>query len=188
MASNSREIVYLRGKLFWFKALGDPVDNYGKDGKEWPFDLSLDASGVKQAKALKVLNIKNKDDERGDFVSFKQKLREGPDALPVERQRIRVLDAAGKPWDQDRKVGNGSTADVKFEIRDYGKGKYPGIYPRAVRILDHVEYNSSEFAPLSEDDEFFSKAQPTEGKFTNEREFREDFGLDTDDLDDDVPM
>lgn len=191
--ANGKEIVYLRGKLFWFKALGDPVPNYGKDGYEWPFDLSLDADGVKQAKALKVLNVKDKDDDRGQFLSFKQKVREGEGARPVDQQRIRVLDAAGKPWNPETKVGNGTVADVKFEIRDYGKGKYPGIYPRAVRILDLVEFNGGEFEALSEDDEYFAKAREAEDVFkTDNDEFRKDFGLrtasDADELDDDVPM
>ena len=184
----AKEIVYMRGKLFWAKVLGDPVDNYSKDGKEWVFDLALDDAGVKQAKALKVLNIKDKDDERGKFITLKQKLRTGEGALPLEKQRIRVVDAAGKDWDQDTKLGNETVADVKFEIRDYGKGKYPGIYPRAIRILDHKEFASQEFAPLSSDDKFFAKASEAErdiGFVPSKDDFLGHTA--SDDLDDDVP-
>lgn len=155
--ANGREIGYLRGKLFWFKALpGQLHDNYNKDGKQWAFDLSLDADGVKHAKQHKELNIKDKDDDRGKFLTFKQKeLRYNGDA----NKPIKIVDAAGNPWPETKQIGNGSVADVKFEIRDFGKGKYPGVYPRAVRVLDLVEYESQEFAPIDEDDEYAGAAK-----------------------------
>lgn len=190
--ATDREIVYLRGKLHWAKVLGDPVLNYNKDGKEWTFDLALDADGVKQAKTHKALNIKDKDDDRGKFVSFKQKeLRANGDP----NARIRIVDAAGNAWPEDKMLGNGTVADVKAEIRDYGKGKYPGIYPRAIRILDHVEFKSSEFAPLSSDDKFFSKASEAESRYEPtilEKQVadrsRVPVDLDSDeDLNDDIP-
>lgn len=182
----AKEIVYLRGKLFWAKVLGEPVDNYNKDGKEWVFDLALDDDGVKQAKALKVLNIKDKDDDRGKFITLKQKATRA-DGTP--NQPIRVLDAAGKPWNEEQKLGNETVADVKFEIRDYGKGKYPGIYPRAIRVLDHKEFASQEFAPLASDDEFFGKASKLEkdiGYVPSKDEFLGHTA--DDDLNDDVPF
>lgn len=183
MASNKADINYIRGKLFWPKVLGEPVDNYSKDGKEWVFDLALDADGIKQAKVLKVLNIKDKDDERGKFLTFKQKYREvgtNEDGSPRYTKAPRVLDATGKEWDKDTKIGNGSVADVKFEIRNYGTGKYPGIYPRAIRVLDHVPYDGgNDFPELSSDDEFFRKPTADEEGFGGHTA--------TDDLDDDVP-
>lgn len=193
--ANDREIVYIRGKGYWVKVLGDPVLNYGKDGKEWVFDLALDDDGVKQIKAIGLADrIKDKDDERGKFISFRQRVREGEDALPLDRQRIKVMDAAGKAWDQETKIGNGSVMDVKFEKRDYGKGKPKGVYPRAIRVLDHVAFESSEFAPLSKDDEFFGKAQEAEKNFKmspeEDRQFKETFLQHTadDDMDDEVPF
>lgn len=182
--SNDREIVYLRGTLYWAKILGDPVLNYGKDAKEWTMDVSVDADGKAQVKSLGILSkLKNKDDERGDFLTLKQRelKRDGTPAYP-----IKVMDAAGKKWDPEKKLGNGTKADVKFELVDYGKDKAPtarwGLYPRAVRILEHSEYAAQEFPPMSEDDEFFSKAQETEQNFkVDDTEFRKDFGLETDD-------
>ena len=186
----NREIVYLRGQLHWFKALGDPVPNYNKDGYEWVFDLALDSDGLKQVKSMKALTVKDKDDDRGKFLTFKQKA-ERADGTP--NQPIRVMDAAGNEWPSTEKIGNGTVADVKFEIRDYGVGKYPGIYPRAVRILDHVAYKSEEFAPLSSDDKFFAKATEAESAYKQtpeeDAQFQRDFGGHTasDDLDDDLP-
>jgi hypothetical protein len=164
----TKEIHYLRGKLHWTKVLGDPVDNYGKDGKEWVFDLALDADGVKQVKSIKVngkpaLTIKNKGDDRGDFVTFKQKYRELPNGKFTTAPK--VADATGTAWDQNTKIGNGSDADVKFEVVDYGKTMYAGIYPRAIRVLKHVAYAEQDFSPLSEDDKFFKKASDSETPF-----------------------
>jgi hypothetical protein len=62
-------------------------------------------------------------------------------------------------------IGNGTTVDLKFEFKDYGKGKYPGLYPQAVRVLDYKEYVPQHFAPLSEDDPYAAK------------DFEQDFGL-----------
>ena len=197
--ANNSEIVYLRGKLFWAKVIGDPVDNYNKDGKEWVGDLALDSDGIKQVKGIKlngkaVFNIKDKDDERGEFITFKQKFRTWTDKRTGEEkqsQPINIMDAAGKPWNGD-KLGNETVADVKLKIVDYGKSMYPGVYPMAIRILDHVPYASSEFAPLSADDKFFSKAQASEGayKMTDKEDaaFKATFGGHTadDDLDDDI--
>jgi hypothetical protein len=195
LSKNGSEIVYLRGKLFWAKILGDPLLNYSGDAKEWTMDLSVDADGEKQLKSLGIAyKLKNKDDERGKFLSFKQRelKKDGTPAKP-----IRVTAADGQtPWDQSKKIGNETVADVKFELRDYGKDKSPntrfGIYPRAVRILDHVEYGGSEFPQLSKDDEFFQKAQEAEKTYKMSPEedahFKETFLGHTrdDDLEDDV--
>jgi len=177
MAVN-KQIVYLRGKLQWAKVF-DLVPNYNKDGYEWTFDLALDKDGEKQAKQYKVLKTKEKGENT--VLSFKQKeLRSNGSA----NNPITVTDAGGKPWPTDTALGNDTVADVKFEIWDFGPGKFPGIYPKAIRVLDHVPYERQEFAPLSADDEFFSKASEAEKDFPATDTFRKDFGL-SEDLDDD---
>lgn len=189
MATN-REIGYLRGKLYWFKALPSQLhDNYNKDGKEWTFDVSLDADGVKHAKQHKELRIKDKDDDRGKFISFKQKeLRANGDP----NNPVKIVDAAGHPWPENKQIGNGSVADVKFEIRNFGTGKYPGIYPRAVRILEHVAFESQEFAPIDEDDEYAGAAKAADEDWSGfsaeeDKHFRKTFlGDDSEELNDDL--
>lgn len=70
---------------------------------------------------------------------------------------ITVKDIEGNPWTDAKKlIGNGSIADVKFNVVDYGATMQKGTYLKAVRVLEHVPYNRVEFAPLSEDDEFFA--------------------------------
>ena len=171
---SDRQTIYIRGTAFWAKIVGDPVPNYAKDGYEWVMDLALDDAGIKQIKGLKPSvadRIKDKDDERGKFMVFKQRANRA-DGTPNKAPKI--VDANGKPWD-DRKIGNGSKVDVKFTLVDYGKGKKPGIYLQGIRVLDHVEYASNDFPALTPDDEFFK-----EGASTEATTFKEDFGLDDD--------
>lgn len=185
MAVN-KQTVYMRGKLKWAKVF-DLVPNYNKDGYEWTFDLVLDANGLKQAKQYKALKPKDKDDDK--VLSFKQKeLRAAGTDREKANDPIRVTDAAGKAWDPDVKLGNGTVADVKFEVWDFGAGKYPGIYPKAIRVLDHVPYESDGFAPLDEDDEYYN-ADAANGYVPSKDEFLGHTAPEqADDLDDDIPL
>ncbi len=155
---------YIRGVGRWMKVLGDPVDNFGKDGKEWVFDLTPDADGKKLLKKLKLDDrIKNKGDDRDDFITMKQRATK----MNGEANRpINVVHPDGKTqWDPSNKLGNGTVVDVKFNIKDYGPGKRMGVYPQAIRVLEHVEYAAQDFAPLTEDDKFFAASQETPSEF-----------------------
>lgn len=121
------------------------------------------------------------DDRTDCFISFRHRelKKDGSKADP-----IKVVDAAGRPWN-GALIGNGSTVDVKFIVKRY-LGKKDGVYIRAVRVLNLVPYVAKEFAPLSDDDEFFAEGMPEEtGEFA-----RLPDGLEPtveDDLNDDVP-
>lgn len=143
---------YMTGKTHWTKILGDPVPNYGKDGFEWTFDFTPDEDGLKLLDELKIKDkLKNKGDERGDFIQFRQREKQanGKPNFPIT-----VVDARNRPWNPEIKIGNGSTVEVKFKVVDYGKGKPTGVYPQAVRVLEHNPYVRQEFAPLPEDNEY----------------------------------
>jgi hypothetical protein len=143
---------YMTGKAHWVKILGDPVPNYGRDGFEWTFDFVPDEQGMDLVKELKITDkLKDKSDERGKFLAFKQKATR---ANGKSNDPITVVDARNRPWDPDVKIGNGSTVEVKFNVVDYGKGKPTGVYVQAVRVLEHVPYVRQEFAPLPEDSPF----------------------------------
>jgi hypothetical protein len=187
MANKNEEIAYIRGKLYWAKIVGEPVDDYNKVGKEWPFDVALDSDGVKQVKGWKIgsQRLKDKDDERGKFISLKQRAQrmDYKTNTMVDAKPITIRDAAGNLWDGVTKIGNGSVADVKVKIVDYGKGDdKKGVYPLAVRILEHVPYENSDFAPLKPDDEFFREPQ-VEAKADT---FKKDFGIEDIEEDDDI--
>ena len=183
--ANKTETFVIRGKASFAKILGEPVLNYSKDGKEWKMDLLLtNKDSLKELKAAGIANrVKRKEGYlNGEpFMSFKQ-AEYRKDGV-TKNEPIKVVDIKGNPWDDDKLIGNGSDVDVKFVKMDFGPGKKPGVYIRAVRVLNLVPYEGKDFAPVSEDDEFFQEAMKV-----SDKEFAEDFGLDAEDLDDEIPM
>lgn len=169
----------MTGKGYWMKVLGEPVPDYNRTGKEWVFDFTPDDEGMALIKELKIKDkMKFKSDERGDFITFKQKefQANGKRNLPVT-----VVDARNQPWDPKlnergeptNKIGNGSTVEVKFRVVEYGKGMPTGVYPQAIRVLEHVPFVRQEFSPLPEDSKYFQH-------FENDQEVLGDGGIEGD--------
>lgn len=167
--------VVLRGKTMYCKVLGDPILDYDKTGKEYKFDFipndpkatakELASYGIGDRLRSKTVKSTGEDLYEGQkFMSFRQ--REYTKAGKLN-ERIEVVDALGKPWPQDKLIGNGSVIDVKFAVVDYGDKK-AGVYPRKIRILDHIPYEDKGFAPLSEDDEYFRAAVAAQEAETDE--------------------
>lgn len=106
---------------------------------------------------------KEGDSREESFISFRQKEFRA-DGTPADT--IRVVNAENEAWGKDL-IGNGSEVDVKFAVKDYGKGKKKGVYIRAIRVLNLVPYVVQDFAPLTSDDEYFAgeedDAAPAEG-------------------------
>lgn len=185
MANNTKEIV-IRGVLNYAKVLGKArphtgLEKYNK-GPYWSVDVTPDAKGRKDLEALgasdKLKEPSPKDKARvgnDTFLSLRLlENRTDGDKNPPPR----VVDARGEPWAENKLIGNGSVGDVKVRVVDYGKGVQKGIYLQAIRVLDHVPYEIEDFAPLSEDDEFFST--PEEAPELSGPE-------PSNDLDDDIP-
>lgn len=180
MVSKTTHII--RGTLHWAKVLGKPRLNTYSNENEWSVDVTPDAKGMLELKRLKLTNkLKNKNDDRKEFLSFRQKeFRTMKDGSKEANRPIRILDIKGQPWPEGKLIGNGSTADVKFVLAPPMPGKpNAGLYIQAIRVLDLVSYETQEFAPLSEDDEFFAE---TEGE-PEAQETTADY-----DYDDDVPF
>jgi hypothetical protein len=165
MANAKPSTLVFRGRLQYARVLGDPVLNYNKDGQEWKFDfIPNDSTGA--AKELGSVGVADrlrslKDSEGNprydgqEYMSFKQNAtkRDGTPNVP-----IKVEDAFGNPWPEDVLLGNDTVADVKFVVIDNGKGKFHGVYPRSIRVMELKAYQSKEFAPLDENDPYFQKA------------------------------
>lgn len=170
----------IRGTLHWAKVLGQPLMNDYAKQRQWSVDVTPNAEGMATLKRLKLQGkMKNKDDARGDFISFRvSEFKKSGE----ENEPINIVDVEGNPWPSHKKIGNGSIADVKFSYCDYGQTK--GSYVKAIRILEHVPYVTQEFAPLDEDDEFFAADDDVEpaNMHGQDGEVPE-----VDDLDDDVP-
>ena len=188
MAAVNKATVFITGKIYWAKVLGEPRLNYNKDGREWGFELELGEEGIAAFKKHKVVdrikgkgyNIGQKGQfaDREPFVQLK-KTEFNRDGNP--NPPIRVYDSEDEDWNQNTLIGNESVADVKLDIRDYGVGKKSGIYPVAIRVKELVPYQSSEFGAMDGDDAPATKSTKTE-------DFGKDFGLEPDELDDEVPV
>ncbi len=163
--NNDVNALVFRGKLQYAKVLGEPVLNYNKDGQEWKFDFipNDEKSAAADLKKLGVADrLRSLEDSDGNprydgqkYMSFKQNAtrKDGSPNFP-----IKVMDAAGNPWPEDKLLGNDTVADVRFVVIDNGKGRFNGVYPRSIRVLEHVEYKSKEFEPLDEDDPYYKAA------------------------------
>lgn len=182
----SENVIVVRGVASWAKVLGAPRLNTYTGDKEWSIDVTPDKEGRtlirKAGIADRLREPKENDTRKESFMSFRHKeLRK--DGTPNDP--LRIVDSDNAKWGNSL-IGNGSTVDVKFAVKDYGPGKKKGVYIRAVRVLEHVPYEVEDFAPLDSDDEYFANAS-TEAE-TEERPQTVLEALDADDeLDDDFP-
>lgn len=149
----------VRGVLTWAKVLGEPRMNTFTNEREWSVDITPDEDSMKKLKELKITerlrDPKEEDDRTEQYLSFRQKeFRTDPVSGEKKANRpIEVVDIQGRAWDGKTLLGNGTVADVKFTVRDYGKGKPKGVYIQAVRVLELVPYVANTFAPLSEEEQ-----------------------------------
>lgn len=181
LALVNKTTLFITGKLSWCKILGEPVPNFNKDGREWTFEVEPNEAGIQ--KLLKAgladrikgagynIGTKGQHKDRPPFIQLK-KTELSKDGNP--NTPIRIYDADQNEWDKETLIGNGSIGDVKLDVRNYGAGKKLGVYPVAIRVTEHVPYESSEFGALDEE----------EGRAPAKKDtFREDFGLD-----DEIPL
>lgn len=168
--------VYVSGKLYWPKILGKPVMNYDQDGKEWTYQfVPDDVSFLKEHRLLDRLKEDAKGTIEGQFLNLKK-----PE-LNSEGEKndpIRVYDADNNEWDRSKSIGNGTTADVKLTIVDWGKTKKKSIWTAAIRVTDLVPYTSNEFAGMG------APSKPSKTKTSAKKSVVTDL----DDLDDDIPF
>jgi hypothetical protein len=179
----------IRGQLFWAKVLGQPIKNDYTGTRQWSVDVSPNADGLAELKRLKLtpkIKENSKTKGQGKYIAFRQEefKKDGSPNDPIQ-----ITDIQGNPWPENVKIGNGSVGDVKFSYTDFGTTK--GNYIKAIRILKHVPYVAQEFAPLSEDDEFFAgetgETVEPETSFDDKVSGAENDAQDPD-LDDDVPF
>ena len=122
----------LKGKAFW-AAVAQPNTTFEP---VWQVDLALDKAGVKAAKATGV-EVKNKGDDRGDFISIKRKVnrKDGGTNNPPA-----VVDNELRPFTD--LIGNGSLVNVKFKTFDWEYRGKSGVGTDLVKIqvVEHVSY------------------------------------------------
>lgn len=150
----------IKGQAYWAKILGDPAPGYDPTETEWSIDVTVNEDARATLTDLGLADkIKNKGDERGDFITFKRK---GVKKDGERAKNITVIDKTRELWPQDELIGNGSEVAVKFIADEWEYGKKKGVRAAVltVMVLDHVPYGEDEleqFADKSgnlEDDDF----------------------------------
>ena len=95
------------------------------------------------------LKVANKGDERGDFVTIKRKVHRKDG---TQRNAPLVMDSQNNRWNNDKKIANGSTVNVKAIPYEWDYAGKSGISAdlAAVQIVDFIEYsgNQQDFAPV----------------------------------------
>lgn len=161
----SDTVIVIRGTLDWAKITGKARPYTGNPkydkGPYWSLDITPDAKSRALIKANgiseKLRDPKGEKDTRKEsFISLKHLLKN--QKTGEENAPPKVVDIQGNSWSGGL-IGNGSVADVKVKIKDYGSGSEKGVYLQAVRILSHVPYESNDFDPVDEDDEFFAEGR-----------------------------
>ena len=127
----------LKGKAHWAK-VDRAVNPFDPSKPRWSIDVQLvDPDSVKMIEEMGV-PIKNKDDERGDFVTLQkdQFLTNGQE-LP----KPRVIDSK-KNDISGTLIGNGSMVKVSFYPKEWKYANRAGVRAvlKDVQVLELVEY------------------------------------------------
>jgi|TARA_R100000093_G_C1945623_1_gene74378 hypothetical protein len=130
----------ISGEAYWAHVIV-PNTKFNTDG-EWSIEIcNLDKTnkGIAEADGL---TIKNKNDERGEFVTLKQYARTKEGAF----RAISVKDSERNPFPSEKRIGNGSKVNASYFPKPYTQygGGVKG-YLNAVQVVDLVEYSVDDF-------------------------------------------
>jgi hypothetical protein len=127
----------LKGNAYW-ASIVSPNTTFDSDGV-WSIDVgNLDKKNTDIAKA-DGLSVKNKGDDRGDFVTVKRKVRRKDGNM---NKAPEVVDA-GKRNMSGTLIGNGSEVNVLYSTYDWEFKGRSGTSAdlRAVQVTNLVPYN-----------------------------------------------
>ena len=157
----------ISGTAYWAKVHQPHFDQYNEQGI-FSIDVTVDAKTKKQLQDLGLgPRIKNKGDERNDFITIKRKYtrKDGK-----KTSAPRVVDSKKTPISPDDLIGNGSKVNVAFDTYDYNVGGNQGVGSslKAVQVIKLIEYSPSEnLDEFSEESGYQAK---TNGASKNELE------------------
>ena len=157
----------ISGTAYWAKVHQPHFDQYNEQGI-FSIDVTVDAKTKKQLQDLGLgPRIKNKGDERNDFITIKRKYtrKDG-----TKNSAPRVVDSKKTPISPDDLIGNGSKVNVAFDTYDYNVGGNQGVGSslKAVQVIKLIEYSHSEnLDEFSEESGYQAK---TNGASKNELE------------------
>ena len=130
----------ISGTAYWASVI-TPNTKFDTDGV-WTIDVgNLDDLNKKKAQK-DGLTVKNKGDEKEDFVTFKRKVRNAKGSL---NRQPNVVDA-NKRLITETMIGNGSKVNVLYEPFEWNFGGKTGVSAdlRAVQVTELVPYSTEE--------------------------------------------
>ncbi len=128
----------ITGKAYW-ASVAAPNTTFDVDGT-WTIDVgNLDKKAIEQVKA-DGLTLKNKGDDRGDFVTIKRKVKRKDGN---SNQAPNVVDAQKRPL-INTLIGNGSEVNVLYSTYDWEfKGrKGTSADLKSVQVTDLIPYDT----------------------------------------------
>ena len=103
----------ISGEAYWAHVI-TPNTKFNPDG-EWSIEIcNLNAKNKKVAEG-DGLTIKNKGDERGDFVTLKQYARNKEGTF----RPMSVKDSERNPFPSSKRIGNGSKVNASYFPKPY---------------------------------------------------------------------
>lgn len=148
----------VKGKAYW-ASVQQPNTTYEP---EWAVDICVDDSNRAAFEADGV-PIKNKGDERGDFVHIRQRVarRDG-----TQNDAPAVVDAQKNPF--TGLIGNGSIVNVMYAPFAWEMNGKAGVTPllKKVQVVDLVEYKAGE--DFDVEDGFTSAEAPSANEELND--------------------
>jgi hypothetical protein len=130
----------ISGEAYWAHVI-TPNTKFNPDG-EWSVEVcNLDDANRKIAE-VDGLTIKNKGDDRGDFVTLKQYARSKDGTF----RPMSVKDSERNPFPSDKRVGNGSKINASYFPKEYTQygGGVKG-YLNGIQVVELVEYTTDDF-------------------------------------------
>lgn len=130
----------ISGTAYWASVI-TPNTKFDADGV-WTIDVgNLDDLNKKKAQK-DGLTVKNKGDEKEDFVTIKRKVRNAKGSL---NRQPNVVDA-NKRLVTETMIGNGSKVNVLYEPFEWNFGGKTGVSAdlRAVQVTELVPYSTEE--------------------------------------------
>ena len=130
----------ISGTAYWASVIA-PNTKFDADGV-WTIDIgNLDDLNKKKAQK-DGLTVKNKGDEKDDFVTIKRKVRNAKGNL---NRQPNVVDA-NKTLITETMIGNGSKVNVLYEPFEWNFGGKTGVSAdlRAVQVTELVPYTTEE--------------------------------------------
>ena len=126
----------LSGKAYW-ASIANPNTTFEP---VWSIDLAVEGGELDKARQMN-LNIKNKSDERGDFVTIKRKVNRKDGS---QNQRPSLVDS-NKNDMGNTLVGNGSDVNVLFKTYEWEYAGKMGIGTELekVQVTKLIEYNDN---------------------------------------------